>query len=480
VIWSGFGLSGGSAIYDFRLCMYNDRPHFCYLTGKQEGGYSRGHMNILDLTFSVVKQVRPQNGKAPNDQHETNLSYDRKSALISIYNSERADLSAYGVGGQGWVQNTMFQRINIDTGELEFEWDPMDHISISDSFVAPNLFTTLVVGHHRDGVYDWLHLNAIDENSDGDYYLSARHTNALYKISGIDGSLIWTLGGISSDFEFDEGLNFSSQHHVRVLSHNASTEILCIFDNGSDGIRITAAQSSGMILKVDHTTTPPFVSLLKSFHPPRDQNISDSQGSLQIYNPEDWETSHAFVCWGSQPAVNEYDADGNIIFSARLQHEGAASYRGYKFDFDTDPFDNPALYSYARTFESSTVYHMSWNGATRVRAWRIWGRSICDEDDGWKVVHESTPKMGFETTFIAKKFYDYTMVEALDADGNGLKNSSTKGTKTFVPGEWLAEICDEEGCPVANDTFVEHVPKSTARLSDLQRKQRCRPHGWKT
>ena len=58
------------------------------------------------------------------------------------------------------------------------------------------------------------HMNSVDKNDDGDYMISARYTNAIYKISEKDGSLLWTLGGLNSDFELEKGFNFSRQHDV--------------------------------------------------------------------------------------------------------------------------------------------------------------------------------------------------------------------------------------------------------------------------
>lgn len=58
------------------------------------------------------------------------------------------------------------------------------------------------------------HINSVDKSPEGDYMISARYTNAIYKISGKDGRLIWTLGGPNSSFTLEENFNFSRQHDV--------------------------------------------------------------------------------------------------------------------------------------------------------------------------------------------------------------------------------------------------------------------------
>lgn len=102
-------------------------------------------MTILDNSLKLVQQVRAQYGIANLDQHETLLSRNAQAAFVLSYNPEAYDLSAQNITtGQGWIQNSIFQRINIQTGDLHFQWSPIEHIPLSDGFVLPN--STEVVG----------------------------------------------------------------------------------------------------------------------------------------------------------------------------------------------------------------------------------------------------------------------------------------------------------------------------------------------
>lgn len=158
----------------------------------------------------------------------------------------------------------------------------------------------------------------MDINSDGDYLISSRHTSTLFKVNGQTGEIIWRCGGSLSDFEFLDGLNFSSQHDARWVSTNSSTDIISLFDNASDGYNSTANHSTGYIIKLDHSATPPTASLLRSYPAPPDQPISSSQGNLQILNMDDYLNSNVFISWGSQPAVTQHDSDGNILYYAYI------------------------------------------------------------------------------------------------------------------------------------------------------------------
>src|ERR1700744_3370003 len=77
------------------------------------------------------------------------------------------------------------------------------------------------------------HINSVDKNSEGDYLLSTRYTNAIYKVSGKDGSIVWQLGGDHNSFVMD-GFNFSKQHDARFIEQNATTTIISFLDNASD------------------------------------------------------------------------------------------------------------------------------------------------------------------------------------------------------------------------------------------------------
>ena|SRR5256885_15037919 len=58
------------------------------------------------------------------------------------------------------------------------------------------------------------------------------------------------------------------------------------------------------------------------------------------------------------------------------------------------------------------------------------------------------PEKGFETIYTSQGYHQWSIVEALFANGNRIRNSS-RVVGTFVPGEELAAVCDEGGCPSA-------------------------------
>ena len=109
--------------------------------------------------------------------------------------------------------NGIFQELDVETGELLFEWRSLDHnlTSPMTSYIGPGSTDTSGDGQSPATPWDYFHINTVDKNRDGDYLVSARHTLAVYKLSGKDGRILWTLQGADSTFRLD-GFNFSSQH----------------------------------------------------------------------------------------------------------------------------------------------------------------------------------------------------------------------------------------------------------------------------
>ena len=337
--------------------------------------------------------------------------------------------------------NCYFQHINLGTGELQFEWSALDHVGLNETFVLPDSTEVSGDGLNPTSPWDYFHINSVDLNSDGDYLISARHTCAVYKVSGQDGHIIWTLGGSNSDFTFAAGLNFSFQHDARFLEENDTTTVISLFDNASNGYNQTARYSAGKILKLDLTTKT--VSLIQQFVSPY-QFISASQGNVQLLGSQ-WNTSNAFLGWGENAYISEYTSDGTMVQQGHFATSGTMNYRAFKHNFTTNPLDAPALYAYAHNTSAPTSYWMSWNGATKVAQWQIY--SAQSQSGPFSLVGKVN-KAGFETQFAAKSYYPWSIVESLDADGNPLKNS-TRPIRTFVPGSQLAALCNSNQCPSA-------------------------------
>ena len=448
LVWSGFGPTGSGPSHNFHVCPINGTDQLCYFTGYQDMGYNRGHAMIMNNRLTTIASVQSQGGLPSNDQHEFNVVDNGKSAIVTVYDPVQYDMSHWNITtGQGWLMNSWFQEIEIATGDLLFEWDALSHISVNQSYVLPNSTDVSGTGlgpiTPPDAPWDFFHINSIDKFANGDYLISGRHVSAVYRISGSNGNVLWQLGGPLSNFSMDHGFNFTFQHDARIIQENTTTTIISLFDNASNQFNHSSRYSSGKIIKIDLTKN--HASLLKTFIAPNELT-SDSQGNCQVFDKANWETSNVFCGWGSKAVFSEYTPDGKLVQTGHFAYASSMSYRNFKFNYTTNPTDAPAAWVYAHNTSAQTTYYVSWNGATEVRSWKIY--SGLAKDGPWSVV-DTVQKNGFETTFTAKGYHAWTLIEAVDGSGQGIRNM-TRAVRTFVPGTELAKVCDAYSCPVAS------------------------------
>ena len=134
------------------------------------------------------------------------------------------DLSKLGGRRDGLVEDNVVQEIDVETGALLFEWHALGSIGLGESYrPAPR---------DRGKIHDPYHLNSIDLDADGNLVLSARHTNAIYKIDRQTGDVIWRLGGKRSDFAMRPGTTFNLQHDAR-MQHDGT---ITLFDNVAEDL----------------------------------------------------------------------------------------------------------------------------------------------------------------------------------------------------------------------------------------------------
>lgn len=354
--------------------------------------------------------------------HETAV-IDGKTMLIPIYQPRPYNLESYGLApGQGWVIDSVFQEIDIKTGRVLFQWNSLDHISPAESYMPRNLNQIIGNGETENTPWDYFHINSIDKNPAGDYLVSARHTNRIYKISGKDGSVMWTLGGNQPTIH-QANYNFSAQHDARFREENDTTTVLSLFDNASNWYTNTSLISSGMVVSIDHETNSS--NLIRSYSAPGNAPLSWSQGNMQILP-----NKNVFIGWGNVPSISEHLEDGTPVFFASVADSVSMNYRWHKSNWTGEPADPPSLRAYSVSPDSGTTFWMSWNGATEVDHWNIYATTPTSEE----FTHlANVDNLGFQTTHSSTGYHPRAFVEAIGKDGTSLANSSVMTTSLDLP-----------------------------------------------
>lgn len=462
LVWTGFGAVGPGNAHAVRVCTYQEAPHLCFFQGKQMLGWAHGHGVILNQSYRIVNSVEAGGPQAISDMHEFYLMPDGKSALLTIYKRHQRDLSEWGIEyGPGWIQEGRFQEVDVKTGDVKFEWGSLDHVSPSESHVFPSTTDTSGNGREKDSPWDYFHINSVDKSAEGDYLISARHTSCIYKISGRSGEVLWRLHGSSPSFRNLDGLAFAYQHDARFVVDNEQETVLSLFDNASNRYNETKDHSAGMIVRIDHVAKT--ARLLKEFASP-DKRLAHSQGNMQILDGrtgvDNQYHGNIILGWGNWAFWSESKADtAETVWYGKIADTGTMNYRAMKFNWTGKPITKPALWTYSKTGasgdwtngneerEGGLSWFISWNGATEVATWRLFGSAESHEGPWIKI--DEIPKRGFETIHRVPSFYQFTYVEGVDGNGEFLGKSPPG--KTFVPGDMLRNLgnCDDFGCAQA-------------------------------
>jgi Arylsulfotransferase (ASST) len=387
------------AATDFRVQTYQGHPVLTWWQGNESAGAGSGQDIIMSSSYQVVKTVSAANGLSA-DLHEFQLT-PQATALITVEYPVFVNASSVQGSTQEVVLDSVAQEIDIATGLVLFQWDSLDHVPLSASYIK------VPSGHIANGPgnpFDYFHINSVGLDREGNVLISSRNAWAVYKVNHHTGALIWTLGGKHSSFKLAPGASFAFQHDVRVRA--AGDQIVTMFDDGA-GPPYVHSQSRALELRLNLKQKTATVVSQRKHSPPL----------LASFEGDDQELPDAddFVGWGQQPYFSQFNAAGKLVFDGRFV-DSNFSYRAYRFSWGATPAAPPD-FAVSRHGRKMTVF-ASWNGATNVAAWRVFAGSRPSK----LPAVATAPKRGFETAINAPA-WPYVAVEALDAKGRSLARS---------------------------------------------------------
>jgi Arylsulfotransferase (ASST) len=369
-------------VMNFRAQRYKGETVLTWWEGYHTG-YGQGEYVILDSSYRELARLRAANGYQ-GDHHEF-LITPENTALITIYNKLPSDLISGGDPVD--VANLMdgiVQELDIETGEVLFEWHSLDHVGFDESYTK---------------LYDYFHINSIDVFDENHLLVSSRSTCTVYKIDRKTGEVIWRLGGKKSDFEMGPGTRTTFQHDARRQGDGTIT----IFDNGNVN---KVEQSRAIAVEIDEVAMR--ASLAREYTHP-DKLRSATQGNAHVLP-----NNNVLVGWGSAPVISEFGYDGELLFSAAFPTE-SETYRAFRFPWNGQPTDDPAIVAELGAEDEVTIY-ASWNGATEVTTWQVLAGGATDQLEPLT----SVPRQGFETVITFRTTESYVGLQALNDSGKVL------------------------------------------------------------
>jgi hypothetical protein len=378
---------------DFKVQTYKGEPVLTWWQGGIVAGHGEGEYVIFDSSYREVRRVRAGNGYK-GDLHEFSIT-PRDTALLTVYTEARADLSPIGGPNDAPVWGGIAQELDLETGEVLFEWHSLEHVGVEESYRPPS--------EDPDEPLDYFHINSIEVEPDGNFLIDAKGTYAVYKVDRASGEILWRLGGKRSDFEMGPGTRTVSQHDARRQEDGTIT----IFDNGAPPE--VHDQSRGIVVELDEDAMK--ATLVREYTHP-DKPLATSQGNVQVLH-----NGNVFVGWGTEPYTSEYSKDGKLLFDVQFSGE-TQSYRAFRQVWSGRPAEDPAVAAEKDKGGKVNVY-ASWNGATEASTWRV----LAGPEPGRLEPVGSVPWAGFETAMAIRTDEPYVAVRAEDDSGRVLGTS---------------------------------------------------------
>lgn len=401
VVW--FHPLDTQGVADVKVQRYRGKPVLTWWRGKAPMGVGSGYYAIYDDRYREVAKVRAGHGYA-GDIHEF-LITPRNTALFTVYHQLGVDLSPVGGPKKGRIFDGIVQEVDIRSGRVLFEWHSWPAVDLAESYApAPK-----AKSGKKAAPFDYIHLNSVAEEPNGNLLISARNTHTIYELDRKTKKIGWRLGGKKSDFKLGKGVRFAWQHDARRRPDGTLT----LFDNGA----APPVEKFSRVLVVRLDERAKRATLVRSYRHPK-RLLAPFEGNAQFL-PD----GHVFVGWGAVPYYTELDRGGRVLLDASFgkgkkvtgPNQDADSYRAFRFVWHGRPTDKPRL-----VVEGGNGY-VSWNGATEVFGWQV----LSGRTRALRPSQAFVRKRGFETTVTIPADAKFVAVRALDRDGATLATSAT-------------------------------------------------------
>lgn len=391
---------------------YNGKPVLTYWQGvvNNLGATLSGQYIVVNQHYQTVATLTGADGWVLS-LHDFRITGD--DAWVTAYKVVGGqNLTPYGGPANGQVLDVAVQKYDLPTGRLLESWDALNpggtpNIPLSQSQQKPP----------SSGAWDAYHINSIQLIGSNEFLVSMRNTWSAYLVNASTGQIIWTLSGNPeiSSFSLPANARFQWQHDVGMVGSEVTMfDDACCEVTGPGTFGKPSGPSRALVLRLD--TQKKTASLVAQY--PRAKNFHVFfLGSTQLLSNHD-----VLVGWGSTPYFTEFSQRGRVLLDVRWPGPDL-SYRVFSQKWVGLPLSPPN--GAARKSKGKITVYASWNGATRVVAWRVLAGSGKGK---LKVVVSRRGKSGFETAVGVSGSYSRFKVQALGSSGKVIGTSSAFST----------------------------------------------------
>ena len=294
--------------------------------------FGNWQVDLLDDKLEVTSTVTTVTPLTQTDGHDFQIAADGHYVMLSYYDDELRDFSAYGGSASQRTRDSVIQRRNAD-GESLFLWNSWDHRDV------------LRVGSDcRVGAYPdtYAHLSGLQLLADGDFVASFRGCSQVLRIDGATGAVEWKLGGTApgeaSGATFlalvddpDAVEEFCGQHHVTLTPSNT----LVMYDNGVQciGARKNSPPFSRAVEYDIASGT--HAEYKREYRPPAGQGYFPYRGGVDVLD-DFGGAVHWLISWGGNAADRTVAVEEAIAVSEVDPETGAVHLELNMFKDDQD------------------------------------------------------------------------------------------------------------------------------------------------
>ena len=289
----------------------------------------RGHQ-ILSLSGTLIDEHTTIDDPAdpgveyPTDHHDYVPLAEGGRAVLT-YPLLAQDLTEFGAGYlvDDEIADGVIQEIDGD-GNLVWSWRTSDHIGYDEVTFPVRWEST---PRYEGGEVDPFHLNSLGlvDDGSGDYIVSGRHIDAVFRVDRSSGDLAWILGSLPPTAPQKSGaprltiVDDPLGGPVRPHDARMTGDIVTMFDNRTD----TGQPARAVAYRVDAAAGT--ATLLWQIDEPQGRS-SVGLGSNRVQTD-----GSVLVTWGGglQPMIEEYDAAHELVMRI-TQVDGGVTYRTVK------------------------------------------------------------------------------------------------------------------------------------------------------
>ncbi|RKK45953.1 hypothetical protein BFJ67_g8453 [Fusarium oxysporum f. sp. cepae] len=362
-----------------------------------------GRCHAFDANYQKKWTVEIENlGPTQGSIHEFEITTQGGTALMTAVQDVRYNLTALGGEMDGWLSDSIFQEVELETNRVTNVWRSFTHVNLTDTMVKYSPKKTFM---HGDG-FDWFHIDSVSKTSKGHYLVSSRSLSAIILLQADSLNPRWVLGGKRNQFKDLSGgnaTNFANQYDAKFVQGNESQ--ISFFDNQATTSGSCSGEncSRGVVVELDYEEMT--VRLLHEFYHPQEIS-SGSGGSVQGLD-----NGNFLIGWGANPAITEHTSNGTVVMDIQrgvIPHEtngdpdlDISVYRAWKMEWIGRPPWGPSIASALPGNEATnaTIY-VSWSGDTQVDQWEVYvGEDDKNATSSPRLLANSS-RFGFETEIL--------------------------------------------------------------------------------